>query len=285
LDRENIDQRGTSTLERVHRGLNELGYREFMRRYLRYLTITRLHKGVLRRLSWPSMEELLSDDRAVHTEAGPLLGALLSVEQGELHTLQEEFEKLAWEVDARRERLPTRLSWSIERSTAQMLYILVRLVRPEVVLETGVADGNSTVYILRALALNGSGDLVSTDVLPDVGRLLSDDERRCWHFHHLSPRQPEADFLRLLEDLSHIDVFFHDSDHTYGGQMSQYLAAESKLAAGGFIISDDVDYSYAFMDYCKRSRSQPRFLVDRRKVMGVVQPRPSVARQVIERTP
>ena len=43
------------------------------------------------------------------------------------------------------------------------LYLLVRKYKPKVILETGVANGISTYFILKALHLNGSGKLISID--------------------------------------------------------------------------------------------------------------------------
>lgn len=54
--------------------------------------------------------------------------------------------------------------------TKDTLYIIVRLLRPKVVVETGVAAGFSTSYTLRALHDNGFGKLVSID-LPTTDRL------------------------------------------------------------------------------------------------------------------
>lgn len=47
------------------------------------------------------------------------------------------------------------------------LYVICRTVRPNVVIETGVASGLSSAYILQALEDNSSGRLYSID-LPDA---------------------------------------------------------------------------------------------------------------------
>jgi len=47
------------------------------------------------------------------------------------------------------------------------LCILIRLVKPNHVLETGVSSGASSAHILLALHDNGKGTLFSTDLPPD----------------------------------------------------------------------------------------------------------------------
>ena len=50
------------------------------------------------------------------------------------------------------------------------LYALLRTVQPEVVVETGVANGFSTAFSLLALQANGAGHLHSIDLPREVGR-------------------------------------------------------------------------------------------------------------------
>ncbi len=55
-----------------------------------------------------------------------------------------------------------------------LLYVLVRLLKPDTVVETGVASGHSSAAILQALEDNGNkGKLFSID-LPSTGEQLAD---------------------------------------------------------------------------------------------------------------
>jgi hypothetical protein len=56
-------------------------------------------------------------------------------------------------------------------------YVLVRLLHPELVIETGVASGKSSALILLALAHNKNGRLVSIDLPKQPGALLADGAR------------------------------------------------------------------------------------------------------------
>jgi hypothetical protein len=48
-----------------------------------------------------------------------------------------------------------------------LLYVLIRALKPKIVLETGVASGVSTLFMLQALNHNTHGTLYSID-LPNV---------------------------------------------------------------------------------------------------------------------
>ncbi len=54
----------------------------------------------------------------------------------------------------------------------RVLYVLCSLLKPEVVVETGVASGLSSCYILKSMAQRASGKLISID-LPNYTKLLA----------------------------------------------------------------------------------------------------------------
>ena len=68
-----------------------------------------------------------------------------------------------------------------------------------------------------------------------------------------------------------MDIFVHDSDHTFDGQMSEYKQIYHKISDSGFLISDDVDMSYAFIHFCSTHGINPMILVTSTKVVGLFQ--------------
>jgi predicted O-methyltransferase YrrM len=56
--------------------------------------------------------------------------------------------------------------WAADSRFARLGYLLCRLISPSVVLETGVAYGVSSVFILKALEVNDRGILHSVDLPP-----------------------------------------------------------------------------------------------------------------------
>lgn len=124
----------------------------------------------------------------------------------------------------------------------ETIYCLVRAMRPSVVVETGVCYGASSAYILEALRDNGHGVLYSIDLgntedeppndffvrpaLKDAWRLIIGDVRQ--------------ELPRLLARLGQIDLFHHDSLHTYEHMTWEYETAFPYLAPNGVLSSHDV---------------------------------------------
>jgi cephalosporin hydroxylase len=146
-------------------------------------------------------------------------------------------------------------------------YCFIRAVKPEVVIETGVASGTSTFVILKAFERNGKGILHSVDlpqqrfgatndpndltemVPKETGWLVRETihDLGSWQLHlgdsyELLPK--------LLEKLRVIDVFHHDSEHTYKTMMFEYDTAFPYIRGGGYITTDDRHLTKAFNDFC-----------------------------------
>jgi predicted O-methyltransferase YrrM len=124
----------------------------------------------------------------------------------------------------------------------EALYLLVRASRPEIVVDTGVLYGASTSHILAALAENGSGELHSID----IGR----DRREPPHEYFIPAElQTNWDLIigdsrrelpRLLDRCGTIDMFYHDSLHTWEHMVWEYGTALPHLSSRGILSSDDV---------------------------------------------
>ena len=137
----------------------------------------------------------------------------------------------------------------------QLCYAVVRLTKPEIVVETGVARGVTSYFILRALEENGSGRLYSIDlptsalgVKEQVGCLVPCSLRSRWNLT-FGPSVPEMKKLR--SKYQKIDVFLHDSYHSYSNQLAEYLIAHPWLKKRGILISDDVSND-ALIEVSKR---------------------------------
>ncbi len=150
------------------------------------------------------------------------------------------------------------------------LYAIVRIRRPQVVVETGGTPGKSTAFMLRALERNGSGHLYTIDLPPQTAsddRLLDrgqyheqmpigahsgwivPDELRSRHTLLLGPSREQL--LPLLEQLEQLDIFYHDSDHSYTNMTWEFATAFEKLAPQGLLLSDDVLDNTSFFDFCR----------------------------------
>jgi predicted O-methyltransferase YrrM len=147
----------------------------------------------------------------------------------------------------------------------KVLYVTVRALRPDVVVETGVFNGAASTFLLAALEQNGSGQLLSFD-LPDardaLGVRLPQGLEPGW----LVPSHLRHRFELVLGDIREtlrprlavcggVDVFLHDSLHTLPHMLFEYRAAWQYLKAGGVLISDDVAWNPAFWLFTKWHRT------------------------------
>ncbi len=146
------------------------------------------------------------------------------------------------------------------------LYCLTRLTGARTVVETGVAGGFSSAAFLTALEANGDGCLHSIE-LPNrlrVGWAIPARLKSIWD---LRLGSSEELLGYLLEELGSIDIFMHDSNHTYETMMFEFETAWPKIASAGLLISDDIHWNSAFFDFCRAVHRRPTFLDPKRSAV------------------
>jgi hypothetical protein len=135
------------------------------------------------------------------------------------------------------------------------LYLLIRLLKPNRILETGVASGASSAYLLSALRDNKKGKLFSIDLPPEdlpegksTGWVVPKDLRDRWSLHIGDSK----DLLKpLLKEIAEIDCFIHDSLHTYEHMMWEFRTAWAYMRHNSLFLSHDVGANEAFFDFMK----------------------------------
>ncbi len=156
----------------------------------------------------------------------------------------------------------------------QAIWCLIRRLHATKVVETGVAHGVTSRIILEAL--NGQGHLWSIDLPPSwapelhhevgaaVGRRPSDQ----WLFIFGASRRR---LPKLLDAISPIDVFVHDSHHSKYNMLFEMACAWPALRPGGALVVDDIDLNCAFEEFCQT--------VSAEKLIGEAEPiRPDTRR-------
>jgi Methyltransferase domain len=135
------------------------------------------------------------------------------------------------------------------------IWCLIRHLRPEKVIETGVAHGLSSRFILEAFARNESGHLWSIDLPPieagwksHVGIAVTDCLRHRWTYMKGSSRRR---LPSLLAELKGIDFFIHDSLHSERNVRFELDRAWAALTLNGAAIVDDVDSNWGFSSFTK----------------------------------
>jgi predicted O-methyltransferase YrrM len=142
---------------------------------------------------------------------------------------------------------------SADFALARLCYLAARVSRPANVLETGVAYGVTSTFVLSALERNGAGWLHSIDLPPlgrdvdkFVGALIPDHLRHRWRLYRGVTRRvlPE-----LLTQLGRVDMFIHDSLHTYRNIKFELEKVTPRLSPGAIVIADDIDENPAFKEW------------------------------------
>jgi len=141
---------------------------------------------------------------------------------------------------------------------ADILYLLVRHMRPDNVVEVGVGAGASSVMVLEALSDNEHGHLYSVDLwdanIPNKGILVPSRLRKRWN---LIIGSAEECLQGLLDKLGQIDIFIHDGGHTYESMTFQFETAWSHIKRRGILLSHDIYSNSAFFDFLKKRNLSP----------------------------
>lgn len=186
-------------------------------------------------------------------------------------------ERFAETVEGKTPRGSTYGFGGIGFQEAVNLYALVRHRQPEKIVETGVCNGLSTAVVLQALATNGTGHLWSID-LPEIagqdteahfwegkggavipagkepGWVIPDELRDRWT---LIIGKSQDKLPDLLDELGEIDLFIHDSEHSYECMRFEFDHAYQALRPEGLLVADDISWNRAFDEFIDRHDLSP----------------------------
>ena len=148
------------------------------------------------------------------------------------------------------------------------LYFLIRELKPEVIIETGVHRGVSSLFILQALHDNNKGKLFSIDlpfakyitdnkistksILPTekIGICVPKYLQNKWN---LILGDSKKELPKILKKINSLDIFLHDSKHTYEHMTWEYKTIWPYLNSNGVLVSDDTNWNDSFKDFCSQT--------------------------------
>jgi predicted O-methyltransferase YrrM len=159
----------------------------------------------------------------------------------------------------------------VNRDDALFLYWLVRQLNPKMIVQTGVSNGLSSAFMVLALVKNGAGGRLRAIDLPAVfnpddpswtvkgtvyGVAIPQGKSSGWmvpdaYRDRIEVWSGDAKALmpKLVDEVDSIDLFFHDSDHTYDHMMFEFQEAKRKLNNGGLVVADDVSWNASVWDF------------------------------------
>ncbi|GAA5020534.1 class I SAM-dependent methyltransferase [Kitasatospora paranensis] len=146
-----------------------------------------------------------------------------------------------------------------DESLARAVRCVVLHRQAVVVVETGVARGVTSRFVLEALEQNGRGHLWSIDLPhpfrpglhPETGAAVPARQRRAWTYIEGSSRRR---LPHLARQLGRVDVFVHDSLHTARNTRFEMDRIGRILAPNGVMLIDDISTHQGFARW---TRSTP----------------------------
>ncbi len=126
----------------------------------------------------------------------------------------------------------------VEAEVGEFLYSFTRLIKPEMVLETGTHEGISTAYMALALKKNNSGKIITMEKYPPPIK----EAMRLWQALNLQ------DYIQCLychslgyKTTIEFDLLFLDSIPEI--RFDEFIKYFPLLKLGGFIIVHDLNFT------------------------------------------
>ncbi len=134
-------------------------------------------------------------------------------------------------------RFARRLGW----------YAVVRVIKPKLVIETGVDKGMGAVVLCAALLKNREegfpGQYLGTDINPEAGYLLSGKYAEVGKILY-------GDSIESLSAIQEpIDLFINDSDHSVEYEYREYQTIKKRLTDTSVILGDNSAVSSALVNF------------------------------------
>lgn len=228
----------------------------------------------------PVFVELLKHAQGDEVPAGVwqkvLAGAL--VEASSVPGAAQVFERQAYVKDylsqlARQFRAKYGAGWA-DLDDALFLYWLVRLTKPQRIVQCGAYNGRSSAFMMLALAKNGAGGTLNViDEAP-----IFDPENPNWRvegrvYSAVVPAGKSSAWMvpdqyrdrlevsigdvrsllpKVVESVEAIDLFSYAAGHRYQHMMEAFEVAKRKLRPGGLIATVDVAWSASLWDFARR---------------------------------
>ena len=170
-----------------------------------------------------------------------------------------------------------------------LIYCLVRHFKPKNILETGVYYGGNTLFLLKAIKKNNTGNIFAID-LPDK-KIKKIFKKNIKKYRHPLVKLTESYTTKLVPGFivpikynknlnlvlgeatkeinktrKKFDFYVHDSDHSFNYLSGELKAVEKKMSKkNGIMIIDDIDWSNAFYSHVCKKKYYPMLFSDNGK--------------------
>ena len=170
------------------------------------------------------------------------------------------------------------LAYTQELPQAPLLYLLVRALRPDRVVETGVRPGYSTAWLLAGLEANRSGELVSIGPGTATGRVAGVREVSVGQFVAPTLRtrwtlvlgNTEERVREILQNSRQVDLFFYDNGPDADRARFELKTAWEALSPRGILLAHHVEANGVWTDFCRWQGLPPQLLDPGPPAMGIL---------------
>lgn len=140
-------------------------------------------------------------------------------------------------------------------------YAFVRVLKPSVIVETGVDHGVGSCVIASALLRNAAeghpGRYYGTEIRTEGGQLFTGRYKDVGEILY-------GDSIESLKAFKgSIDIFINDSDHSADYEYEEYLVIKDKLSPGGLIIGDNAHVTDRLSRFSRETGRQFLFFAER----------------------
>lgn len=160
--------------------------------------------------------------------------------------------------------------YALSETKRYVLYSIIKYYNPDIVIETGVGPGVSSTIILSALE---RGTLHSIDVREtlengkQIGFLVPEQLKSKWKLYIGRSRDI---LLDLLKKLGKVDIFLHDSEHTFENVTFELNIAWDYLRNGGILLIDNLDFTEAPYYFTKQKGVKLYELTNETGGLGII---------------
>lgn len=188
---------------------------------------------------------------------------------------KKEINNIECEIENILTKLPNILRFAA--ANYELLYFLVRKFRPLNILETGVAIGYSSCFILAGIKKNSIGKLFSSDFhflgvnnskkyIGFLPKQLNYDKN--WT---LLTEGDEFNIPKFLNKIGKdkIDLFHYDSEKSYRGKQNTMKLINNNTNHDTIYIFDDIQDDFFFRDFVKKKKIKFVVLAKGDKFCGV----------------
>jgi predicted O-methyltransferase YrrM len=182
--------------------------------------------------------------------------------------LWEEADKTSKIMEKNAEKILENIKYNLGGGGAYpFLYFITRYLKPDCIVETGVAAGFSSYSFLSAIKINNKGRLYSSDFpyfrLPNpedyIGIVVDDSLKDNWELYI---EGDETNLPRILSNINKIDIFHYDSDKSYSGRKMAMSMIESALSEATIILMDDIQDNSFFYDYIEKKKAKSWYIFE-----------------------